>query len=255
MTELMLGPEELTPIPYIERCDYKDFLAELVRCHGETYLQRPDGTLLDGVVFIPQPRPKRQKPKRQVPTLPPGYTGNPMDDFQPQMKGLQVMVEYERPDGSVTVRKDGSIKSQVLAAIAEKPLTLPEIVRATGLTNGQVKNTLFRYNGKLLEPATDRATNNKWRLLAAEKQPDPQAPREPTIRERIEQHVTQNGPSSSSDLSQALGVKRDIIYTTCHEAKTLTVVGKLNEKVVLWGLVERGDHGQQTTSETESVRE
>lgn len=71
MTELMLGPDELTPIPYIERCDYKDFLAELVRRHGETYLQRPDGTFLDGVVFIPSLAQSARSPNDSCPHCPP----------------------------------------------------------------------------------------------------------------------------------------------------------------------------------------
>jgi len=243
MTELMLGPEELTPIPYIERCDYKDFLAELVRCHGETYLQRPDGTLLDGVVFIPQPRPKRRKPKRQVPTLPPGYTGNPMDDFQPQMKGLQVMVEYERPDGRITNHEDYSVKGQVIAALVDKPLTLREIAAVTKLTTEQVKRVLARYQGELLEMATDKPKDNQWRLMAADKQTTGPRVGQMSVRERIEQHIIAHGPATSRQLADALNVKPNIIQITAHKAETISVVGKIGEKLNLWGVTQ----GQQAT--------
>lgn len=242
MNTITITPEDLAPVPYIERCDYVNFLAELAARHGETYLQRPDGTLLDGVVFIPQPRPKRQKPKRQLPTLPPGYTGNPLNDYQPQMKGLPVMVEYERPDGRVTVRRDQSVKGQVLEALKDGPKTLSEIVKATGLTHGQVKNALHRCNGTLLAPATNKATNNTWKLLEGTEQ-KPAKRQVRTARERIEAHIAQHGPTTTSQLAEALGLKRDLVYATCHAAKRTFQKKPANGRDVFWELI----NGQQTT--------
>jgi hypothetical protein len=80
MQSLTITPVDLAPIPFIERCDYNEFLAQLAARHGPGYLCRPDGTLLDGVVTIPEVKPKRQA-KRQAPTLPDGYTGNQISDF------------------------------------------------------------------------------------------------------------------------------------------------------------------------------
>lgn len=235
--DVFITAADLAPIPYIERCDYNEFIAKLAQLHGPDYLRRPDGTLLNGVVTIPQPSPKRAQrapAKRQPATLPNTYTGNPLNDFQPQMRGIIPMVEYERPDGSVTLRKDNSVKAQVLAALEAGPKTLAEIVKATGLMHGQVKNTLHRYNGTLLEPATNRAMNNQWRLIA--QQPQAKAERDPTLRERIEAYVQKYGPASAADLARALDEKRDTVYATCYAAATITVVGKTNGKTVLWGL-------------------
>jgi len=234
MQSLTITAVDLAPIPFIERCDYNEFLAQLAKRHGASYLCRPDGTLLAGVVTIPEVKPKHQ-PKRQAPTLPSGYTGRPMDDLQPQMRGITVMVEYERPDGRVTVRRDPSVKGQVLEALKDGPKTLSEIVKATGLIHGQVKNTLHRYSGTLLERSTNKAMNNKWRLMDAQAK-ESVAQREMTVRERIEQYIAENGPTTATALAVRLGLKRDLIYATCYAASTLAVVGRTNGKSVLWGL-------------------
>lgn len=248
MTELMLGPEEFTPIPYIERCDYNDFLAELVKRHGETYLQRPDGALLDGVVFIPQPRPKRQKPKRQAPTLPASYTGNPLNDYQPQMRGIVVIEERIHTDGSKSMVQNTSVKAQVLAALAQGPKTLSEIVKATGLTHGQIKNALHRCNGTLLAPATNKATNNTWKLLEGTEQ-KPAKRQVRTARERIEAHIAQHGPTTTSQLAEALGLKRDLVYATCHAAKRTFQKKPANGRDVFWELI----NGKQAAHTQESL--
>lgn len=234
MQSLTITPVDLAPIPFIERCDYNEFLAQLAARHGPGYLCRPDGTLLDGVVTIPEVKPKRQA-KRQAATLPDGYTGNPMSDFHPQMRGLVVVEEYERPDGRVTVRRDQSVKGQVLEALKDGPKTLSEIVRITGLMHGQVKNALHRCNGTLLEPATNKATNNTWKLLEGTEQPAKRQVR--TARERIEAHIARHGPTTTSQLAEALGLKRDLVYATCHTSKRTLRRTPANGRDVFWELV------------------
>jgi len=235
MQSLTITAADLAPIPYIERCDYSEFLARLAQIHGASYLCRPDGTLLAGVVAIPQVR-TRHKPKRQAPTLPDSYTGNPMSDMHPQMRGIVVVEERTHADGSTSMTTVQSVKARVLAALKDGPLTLGEIIKATGLANGQVKNALHRWNGTLLERATNRAANNKWRLMGDQARATVQTQREMTVRERIEQYIAENGPTTATSLAVRLGLKRDLVYATCYAAGTLAVVGKSNGKSVLWGL-------------------
>lgn len=235
MQSLTITAADLAPIPFIERCDYNEFLAQLAKRHGAGYLCRPDGTLLSGVVAIPEVKSKHQ-PKRQAPTLPRGYTGRPMDDMHPQLRGLVVVEERTHADGSVSMTTVQSVKGRVLAAIAETPLTMREIARVTALTTEQVKRVLARYNGELVEPATNKAMNNKWRMLPKEQQEMGPRTGRPSVRERIEQYIAEHGPATSRALSDALGVKPNIVQITAHKSETITRIGKLDGKVNLWGL-------------------
>lgn len=137
--------------PYYQHCNYTDFCRWLVKRHGADYLRSPDGEPLNGVpdsaFVLPAEKPKPINP-RQLP--PDTYTGNVNSDMRLDKPHPQAEVIKRRAPGS-------AMRTMVLSAVRQRPMTLAEICTHTGLPNNSVKNVLFRYRGTYF-----RRNNHYW---------------------------------------------------------------------------------------------
>jgi len=222
---ITLTDADRAPIPLLERCTYEQFLQLLVDQHGTSYLCRPDGTALAGVVAIPQPRQTVRKVV-QAPIDIKALVATP--EPQPEPPSPIVSTHYAHV---------GELRRQISDALAAGPLIMTAIVARTSLSVKQVRSALTAGKDKYYRKLGNANKNNLWELIK-DPQVAPESPDDGMInRERIEAHITTKGRSTSRQLADALGLPLRTVQGALYSSHSNRVkkVGTVGNKTILWG--------------------
>jgi hypothetical protein len=219
---IQLHDVEHKPIPKIESCTYEDFLQLLIRQHGTSYLCRPDGTPL-------QPRCDEQYIMPETPIAPTAIIAPISPPQTPQL-----------PIQNLKRASKGSAIQPILDALATAPMTLGELVDATGLGNKAVKNTLDKMKGKYVQKLSNKSRGNQWVIIGSE----PIVVEAPVlIRTRIEAYLAQHGPTTARCLADALGEKERTVSGTLYNPLCRAEKVGMDGDKILWGLPEQKQRG------------
>jgi hypothetical protein len=209
---IQLHDVEHKPIPKIESCTYEDFLQLLINQHGTSYLCRPDGTPL--------------QPRRDDRYIMPETTVAIIAPVAPPKAPQLPSPNLKRADR-------GSSIQPILDALATAPMTLGELVDATGLSNKAVKNTLDKMKGKYVQKLSNKSRGNKWMIIGSA----PIVVEAPVlIRTRIETYLAQHGPTTARQLIDALNEKARTVTGTLQSPLCRAEKVGMDGDKILWGL-------------------
>lgn len=203
-------PEEHRRLPYLEHCNYDKFLAILAERHGQDYLYRPDGALLDGIVALPK---VAAKPK-SVPTIAPP---EPQITFSDNVKKAPV-----------------NVRARLIKVLTDGPKTLGEITKITGMSSRQIVGAISRDGGETFRRMNITQHGDKWELITENTGPRPD--RAPSMVERITEYLRTNKPSTVYEIAAALETTSHTVTLAINRARGEFVSLGRSGKSKVWTL-------------------